>query len=210
MKEYSFEGAQDWHHYFKIIFDNFKVRNMLEFGLGNGTEFLLDHCNTVTSVEISLGDYNKSWYSMCLKKYSHYNNWNPIYIEACDEIREANEIAQKNRYPISYNKHLSKLEEITDLVLSDHEYDAIFVDAGIHNRGDILNLVMGKAPIIAAHDSSRDENRILKNIYGYNIVRVPSDYLEFHFEDTYMGTTIWVKKDFNSNVISSLSGRLNK
>lgn len=208
MKKYNFEGAQDWHTYFKIIFNNIKINNFLEFGLGNGTEFLLDHCGHVTSAEISLGSYNKSWHDICVDKYKNYKNWSPIYIEASPEIVEANEIAQRQRYPISYDSHLPELKKIVDTLLLNNKYDFIFVDAGIHNRGDLVNLVMGKAPIIAAHDSSRDPGRILKNIYGYNIVQVPSNYLEFHFEDTYMGTTIWIDKDLDVNLINALKERL--
>lgn len=208
MKKYNFEGAQDWYTYFQLIFEKVKINNFLEFGLGNGTEFLLDHCGHVTSIEISLGSYNKSWYDTCKSKYKNYTNWNPVYIEASQEIVRANEIAQQQRYPISYSEHLPELKKITDRALQDKNYEFIFVDAGIHNRGDIVNLVMGKAPIIAAHDSSRDPGRILKNIYGYNIVQSHPDYLEFHFEDTYMGTTIWVNKNFDANVIKVLKERL--
>lgn len=53
MKNYNFSGAQDWSKYFDTIFKTYKVNHLLEFGLGDGTEFLLDNCETVTSVEIS-------------------------------------------------------------------------------------------------------------------------------------------------------------
>lgn len=206
MKQYNFSGAQDWYGYFQVIFENTKINNMLEFGLGDGTEFLLDNCNYVKSIEISVSDYNKNWYEKCINKYKNYSNWCPVYIEASNEIKRANEIAQAERYPITYKDHILHLEEIIQLNAKDRPYDFIFVDAGIHNRGDIVNLSFNLSPIIAAHDSSRDKNRILENIYGYNIVNVPNNYLEFHFEDTYMGTTIWINKNYEV-IINALNCR---
>lgn len=43
----------------------------------------------------------------------------------------------------------------------------------------------------------------LKYPYGYNIGKVPENYLEIHFEDTYMGTTFWINKNL-VDVISLL------
>lgn len=197
-KNYNFEGAQDWHIYFKEIFKQTKINNFLEFGLGHGTEFLLDNCENVKSVEISLGEYNKYWYDLCLEKYSIYKNWSVSYIDAPEEIKKSNQDAQEKRYPLKDNKHIPILKNIVKPFLNEN-WDMIFVDAGFHNRGDLVNLCFQHAPIIAAHDTSRDENRILKNIYGYNIVNIPSNYEEYHFEDTYMGTTIWIRKDFEQN-----------
>lgn len=193
MKEYNFSGAQDWTKYFEKLFNVYKIKNLVEFGLGDGTEFLLDNCEKVTSVEISLGDYNKSWHDKCVEKYKDYKNWDVFYIDAPKEVVLANDEAINKRYPIIYKDHISKLKTIVNKHCKNA--DMIFVDAGFHNRGDLVNLCFNKAKIIAAHDTSRDEGRILKNIYGYNIVEIPENYIEFHFEDTYMGTTIWVDKE---------------
>ena len=69
MKEYNFIGAQDWVKYFKIIFENSKIENLLEFGLGDGTEFLLDNVSNVTSLEISVSQLNKDWFDKSVNKY---------------------------------------------------------------------------------------------------------------------------------------------
>jgi hypothetical protein len=87
------------------------------------------------------------------------------------------------------------LKSLIDPFLKRKKYDIIFVDPGIHNRGDIVNLCFGKANIIAAHDTDRT-GRVIKNIYGYNIVEVPKNYTEIHFDSPYMGTTFWIKDDF--------------
>lgn len=207
VKGYGFSTAQDWHHYFEIIFKNYKVGRMLEFGLGNGTEYLLDHCGEVMSVEISLGEFNKSWYDKCLEKYTRYKNWKPVYVEAGDGIKSAHAEANKTGYPIQETRHLKELSEIVGK--TGGGWDLIFVDAGICNRGDIVNLVMGKAPVILAHDSTRDVRRVKKNVYGYNIVEVPGNYEEIHFEDTFCGTTVWVDRTLDG-LRSALKARLPK
>jgi hypothetical protein len=201
MKEYNFIGAQDWVKYFKIIFENSKIENLLEFGLGDGTEFLLDNVSNVTSLEISVSQLNKDWFDKSVNKYKNYK-WNCVYIEADESIKKANEIAQATRYPIKYKDHIVELKKIVDQYTTENKYDLIFVDPGFHNRGDLVNLLFNKTNIIAAHDTSRDENRILKNIYGYNIVKIPKNYTEYHFEDTYMGTTLWIEKNSNPKLHS--------
>ena len=196
MKNYNLTSTQDWHFYFAEIFKNQKISSMLEFGLGVGTEFLLDHCDNVTSVELSAGNYNREWHDKTVEDLKEYKNWNCYYVDLPQDIKDANERAQQLRFPLDDIKYLDSLKKITSKYLKK-KYDMIFVDAGIHTRGDLVNLSFGKADIIAAHDTSRKTYRILENVYGYNIVNVPDDYTEVHYECTYMGTTLWIKNDLN-------------
>jgi hypothetical protein len=195
MKNYNLTPTQDWHFYFAEIFKNKKISSMLEFGLGVGTEYLLDNCEKVTSVELSAGDYNKEWHDQTVKKLKDYKNWDCVYVDLTQDIKDANQRAQKLRFPLEDTKYLKSLKSITDKFLENKKYDFIFVDAGIHTRGDLVNLSFDKADIIAAHDTSRKTYRVLENIYGYNIVNVPENYTEIHYECTYMGTTLWIKND---------------
>lgn len=195
MKNYNFTATQDWHFYFSKIFETTKISNMVEFGLGVGTPYLADNSGYLKSIELSLGSYNLQWYQQTVESMKKHKNWDCVYIEVNDQIIQANENAQKLRFPLQDVGYLDELNNLVLPLITDKKYDFIFVDAGIHTRGDLVNISFHKADIIAAHDTSRDPNRILKNVYGYNIVYVPDDYTEIHFEDTYMGTTIWVKKD---------------
>jgi hypothetical protein len=194
MKNYNLTATQDWHYYFSEIFNHQKVDSILEFGLGVGTRFLLDNCQNLTSVELSKGDYNKEWYLRTRENLKDYENWKCDYIELPEDIIEADERAQKLLFPLEDVSYLKSLKMITDPYLEDKKYDIIFVDAGIHTRGDIVNLSFNKADIIAAHDTSRKKERVIQNIYGYNIVEVPEDYVELYYGCTYMGTTLWIKK----------------
>lgn len=197
MEKYTLGPTQDWSHYFKEIFKHQKIQNLLEFGLGVGTEFLLENCSNVTSVELSLGDYNLDWYLRTKKSLSEYKNWESFYIDLPEEIKEADSRAKNLKFPLDDTDYLVVLDNIVNPFMRRKEYDFIFIDAGIHTRGDLVNMSFGNSDIIAAHDTSRDPKRVLENVYGYNIVEVPEDYEEIHFEDTYMGTTIWIKKNMS-------------
>lgn len=197
-KQYDFTPAQDWSSYFQKLFDTTEIKSILEFGLGLGTEFLCDNAKKVTSVELSVSDLNKDWTEKTKEKLKDYTNWSLHYIEVPPEIVQANQNAIDNQYPLEDTSYLPVLKELIDPFLKRKKYDLIFVDPGIHNRGDIVNLCFGKANIIAAHDTDRS-GRVIKNIYGYNIVDVPESYTEIHFDNPYMGTTFWIKNDFTDS-----------
>ena len=190
-KDYGFGVAQDWHHYMEIVFREYKVGRLLEFGIGDGTEYLMDHSGEVVSVEISLGEFNKGWYERCRGRYEG-RNWQGVYVEAGEGIRRAHEEAMAVGYPIKEGGHIMELREIMDGLGGG--WDLIFVDPGICNRGDLVNLVMGKAGVIVGHDSTRDGRRVKSGTYGYEVVKVPGNYEEIHFEDTRCGTTVWVER----------------
>ena len=195
MKKYELGPPQDWHHYFNEIFSHKKIENFLEFGLGVGTEFLLEKCGSVTSVELSLGTYNFDWYQKTKEKLKEYKNWECYYVEVPDNIKDADRRAQELKFPLKDTEYLSTLKQIAEPYINMKKYDFIFVDAGIHLRGDLVNMCFGKADIIAAHDTSRVPYRVIPDVYGYNIVKIPSDYIELYYECTYMGTTVWIKNE---------------
>lgn len=203
MKDYNFTPAQDWVEYFDKIFKITNIETILEFGLGLGTEFLCDNSQKVTSVELSTGDFNKEWTDKTKKRLKNYTNWDLHYIQIPDEIQKSNNDAINYQYPLKDTSYLPILENLISPFLKEIEYDIIFVDAGIHNRGDIVNMCFNKAKIISAHDTDRT-GRVIKNIYGYNIVNVPKNYTEIHRNESYMGTTFWINNELeNSDIIIS-------
>jgi hypothetical protein len=203
---YNFNDAQDWVQYFEKIFNKIPINSVLEFGLGLGTQYLCDHANKVTSVELSTGEFNLEWTNKVKEILKDYDNWNLHYIEIPEEIKKANLDAIENKYPLTDVSYLPVLKKLLNPYLYRKKYDIIFIDPGIHNRGDIVNLCFGKAKIIAAHDTDR-MGRIIKNIYGYNIVDIPDNYTEIHFHLSYMGTTFWIKNDIpeTKTIISALN-----
>jgi hypothetical protein len=203
MKKYQLGPPQDWHHYFQEIFKVKKINNLLEFGLGVGTEFLLENCGEVTSVELSLGSYNLEWYQQTKQKLKEYKNWEVFYIDLPDDIKNADSRAQNLKFPLENTEYLKTLKDIAENYINRKKYDFIFVDAGIHLRGDLVNMCFGKTDIIAAHDTSRVPYRVIPNVYGYNIVDVPENYTELYYECTYMGTTIWIRNE-HSELIQTM------
>lgn len=201
MRDYNLTPTQDWHHYFSEIFKIGKIDSILEFGLGVGTKYLLDHCERLTSVELSKGDFNKSWYDRTKEELKEYQNWKCDYIDLPEDIKKADEKAQRMLFPLDDLSYLKSLKKVTDPYLNGRKYDIIFVDAGIHTRGDLVNLSFNKAKIIAAHDTTRMAERVIQNIYGYNIVKVPSNYTEIYYECTYMGTTLWIENIYDDLII---------
>lgn len=199
-KNYNFTPAQDWVQYFEKIFNTIEVESILEFGLGLGTEFLCDNAKKVISVELSAGDLNKEWSDKTQEKLKEYKNWELHYIDIPEKVHKANLDAIENQYPLEDTSYLPTLKKLINPFLNKKTYDIIFVDAGIHNRGDIVNMCFGKANIIAAHDTDRT-GRIIKNIYGYNIVNPPENYQEIHFNESYMGTTFWINKELENSKI---------
>jgi len=197
MKKYTLGSPQDWHYYFEEIFKTEKINNFLEFGLGVGTEFLLENCKEVTSVELSLGSYNLDWYEKTKEKLNEYKNWEVFYVDLPDNIKDADSRAQNLKFPLKDTEYLNTLKQIAEPYINMKKYDFIFVDAGIHLRGDLVNMSFGKADIIAAHDTSRVPYRVIPDVYGYNIVNVPKNYTEIYYECTYMGTTIWINNKHN-------------
>jgi len=202
-KQYDFNSAQDWVPYFQRIFNIVEINSVLEFGLGLGTEFLCDNAKQVISVELSTGEFNREWTNKIKDKLKNYTNWTLKYIEIPDEIQQANLNAIENKYPLADTSYVPILQKMISTSLGRKKYDIIFIDPGIHNRGDIVNYCFNKAGIIAAHDTDRS-GKVIPNIYGYNIVKVPENYEEIHFNDSYMGTTFWINEKYaNAELVKS-------
>jgi hypothetical protein len=202
-QQYNFSETQDWAQFFQKIFDVTQINHVLEFGLGLGTRFLCDNSASVTSVELAVSDLNKNWTEETQQSLKDYQNWTLHYSEMPTEIIKSNNDAISNKYPLSDLSYLPILEKIISPFIDKQKWDLIFVDAGIHNRGDIVNLCFDKADIIAAHDTDRT-GRVIPNIYGYNIVNIPDNYVEIHLNSTYCGTTFWLNKHSDDmNIISA-------
>lgn len=89
MKNYEHFGcAQDWVVYVQKYLQKFKIESILEMGVGDGTEFLLDNCSNVTSFEIIDSGVNSFWYNRCKEKYKDRENWNSICIESSPAMKK--------------------------------------------------------------------------------------------------------------------------
>jgi len=192
------ENFSDHNIFHTQLFREFKIQNMLEFGLGQATEQFLREVPKVTSLEIYTDDKKAEetlkisgpqWAEKFKKEFNN-PDWRVIMVRAGVGIMHAEyQVTGHSTSPRGANPEATAyLKEIDDIVASLTEpYDYVFVDAGIHLRGDIVNALFQRFPIIGAHDTND------RQIYGYERVKVPSNYQERrHLSGC--GVTFWIKK----------------
>jgi hypothetical protein len=151
--------------------------SIIEFGLGQGTEFLLKSFKSVFSYELMNTD---KWYKETVKKLSSHKNWS-------HKLVLWSEIKFKD-----YDTNLpTELLYDIDKLFEKNNYDVVFMDGGYHVRGDIVNYIINKffPKYIVIHDVN-----FAFNEDGYNRIFKPSNYNTE--TDSYgEGTTIFIKEN---------------
>jgi hypothetical protein len=179
--------------HFAKLFQIQRINSFLEFGVGEGTKYYLDHCGEVTSVEL-LGKAkidNLPYYKRFLSLFSHYSNWHPILHICGNGIDQAVSIAEdKHVDPTSMNgEYMQEIHEICDGLFKNKTYDVAFVDSAVIVRGSIVNALFDRVDIIVAHDFNA-----LPDIYGWTWIKTPSNYEQIVFTEG-CGTSFWIKKE---------------
>lgn len=177
--------------FFNTLFRHTKVNRFLEFGLGAGTQFFLENCNQVTSVELITEPVasGRAWFEKCRQMYDGVANWTGI-LHVCGpaaaEITRLGHLG-KNELPLDPETMLEVTKVAEQFVPRANLYDVIFVDCGILFRADLTNQMFGKADIVVAHDTGD-----AYFTYGWNRLAHPVDYCMFKTTDN--RTTAWIKK----------------
>lgn len=194
----------DYEQAHSVFFEYGFPKRMIEFGLGDGTEFFLKRCEEVVSVELYTSDKSLAeglpissdhWMGHFKEMFKSYKNWKVVGYEVGVAIIQAEmEITGKTGLrrgsePVTLD-YKNKLRKLIEKLFKDAAYDYAFVDAGIHLRGDIVNELFQKVPVIGAHDT---KSAFQKELYGYNRVKVPGNYQEFEGENCGEGITFWIK-----------------
>lgn len=159
----------DWQPLMTEIFNKYSPKTVFEFGLGLGTEFFLDRAKKVYSLELLSNSEYEPWYGDMIEKYKGRENWKPYLFKCMDKMTGV--------VKLQATSHLARIKP-----------DLVFVDPGVHFRGEIVNLCMKyKVPLIVAHDTSCgfDEN----DIYGWGKIE-PEGY-EKEESAGKQGTTLW-------------------
>ncbi len=203
-------GYTDHIPHFRKIFEKYQVRVFLEFGLGYSTKFFLDNCEKVVSIEfVTLGN-GAAWMKECLSLYENYSNWlpiayfseyhgdtswakNPFFGSPEVYAAAAYQCTDRKNYALINNAYMMELEGVLSTLVSHNSIDAAFIDAGVYIRGDLVQLMFNKAPIIVAHDARCRARNEKDDVYAYCRISVPENYEEF-FIDAGMGTMVWIKK----------------
>jgi hypothetical protein len=190
--------------------------------LGYSTKYFLDHCNKVISVEFVTPGCGPDWFKKTLTLYrDDYSNWIPIafftghqtdvnwapykYFGSESVYKAASyQSATHKNYALIDDFYLKEMDAFISRLTQSHNIDVAFVDAGIYLRGDLVQLLFGKVPVILAHDTNvRMPGG--NDVYGYSRVVTPEEYEEI-FIEIGPGTTVWVVKNEKfKNLIEALT-----
>ncbi|SRR5579862_1104794 len=193
----------------KRVFKKLHIKTFLEFGVGFSTKYFMDHSENVVSVEFVTPGTGSEWMKYCLDLYRNCNNWIPITYfsgQGLDTSWAPNKyIGVESVYgaaayqPVNLKSYAfidpSFLDDLTFFVdnqTAEYKIDMAFVDCGICIRGDLVQVLFNKVPIIAAHDVDPLERRHLNDVYGYGRIKVPNDYIEIYIPYG-VGTAFWIK-----------------
>lgn len=199
-------SASEWtdhvNHFSKLL-EVMDIEEFLEFGVGEGTKFFLDHCQSVTSVELLAKNNlnaNLAYYNLCLNLFKNYSNWRPSCYFCSDEISQAVDIAEKGINPRSIDsRYFDEINALCDSLFKDKKYDVAFVDPGVIIRGDFVKALFGRVKVIVAHDVAHHAN-----IYGWAYIDEHPDYVRIRYLEG-SGTAFWVHRDLQE-IIAHLEG----
>ena len=168
----------DHVQHFQKLFQRTQIHSFLEFGLGYGTKYFLDNCEEVTSCEIILPNQTTEWFDHSTDLFQEYSNWIPILKRGSPALQYANTLCLRDsKDPALYDAtYLLELKEICDEIFKDKQFEVAFVDPGFHMRGDLINELFDRVPIIIAHDTN-----IAPEKYGWRKVHTPSNYEKIVF-----------------------------
>lgn len=183
------------------LFQNANISSILEFGIGYGTKYLVDHCEKVTSCEIVLPDQTTYWFYHIVDLLSEYPHWTPVLKHGNLSMQKANlfSVHQQKDPTLQDSSYILEIKKICEDLFKDNSFEMAFVDPGFHMRGDLVKELFDRVPIIVAHDT-----KIAHEIYGWNRVYTPSNYEKIFFPEG-QGTTIWIHKD-KADLIAALGG----
>lgn len=130
----------DWTNIFDTDIPNKKELSIIEFGLGEGTEYLLKNFKHIYSYELI---NTREWYDYTVNKFSEYKNWD-------HELVLFSEVGFQDYNP---NLPIPVLNRITEL-FNKYKFDIAFVDGDYHVRGDIANFILNnfQPKYVAIHD----------------------------------------------------------
>lgn len=201
-------GYCDHIAHIKKIFDNYKVKVFLEFGLGYSTKYFLDQCTKVISVEFVTNGLSPDWMKLCLDLYKGHSNWVPIaYFSnysmgfswapykyfATPKLYEAEaSYAATGQIPFDHG-YLTEMKTFIGNLLKFNKVDMALVDPATLLRGAIVQLLFDKTPIILTHDAYSYISLSMADTYGYRSVVAPENY-ESIFIPKGKGTILWIKK----------------
>lgn len=185
----------------KQIFEKTHIKSFLEFGFGYGTKYLLDYSGEVTSYEIILPDQTDEWFKKPVILFRNYKNWTPILKHGSQALQKANILSGiHGKDPaLEDATYLIELKDICDEIFANKQFDIVLIDPGFHMRGDLVNELFQRVPIIVVHDTNYSHQQ-----YGWNKIQEPCNYTKIVYTEG-QGVTVWIHND-RKDLILALTG----
>lgn len=215
--------ADDFPHFRKIL-EQTKIRGVLQFGLTPSTEFLLDSCNKVISVEFVTNGYGPAVMKGALDSYRGYSNWIPIvfftgyqgdiawapykYLGSESVYKAVSyQTATHKNYALIDDFYITEMNAFTINLLKCHRIDMALIDGAFFLRGDLVQLLFNKLPLIIAVNTNSRATGVKDDVYGLSRIVIPENYEEIYLPLEPGGITAWViKNDKYKGVIEALKG----
>ena len=170
--------VMDWTEHMDRQIGNKKEMSILEFGIGDGTEYLLDNFKFVFSHELSP---DANWYNAITSRFASRENWDHKLV-----------LWHKIGFE-DYNPNIPQaLKDDIDTLFETHNFDVVFIDGGYHVRGDIADYILHKhMPLrVIIHDIT-----IAYEEDGYGRIQMP-DLYSYEAYHTGEGTGIFTKTGY--------------
>jgi hypothetical protein len=191
--------------YVKSIFDQMKVKTTLEFGLSPHTQYFLESSNKVISIEFITHGFGPDNLKTNIEKNRSYSNWVPIafFSGYHGDVNWAPYRYYGSESVYKATSHLCSTQEsfasIDDFYITEinsfvtnlkkcYKIDLAYVGGSILLRGDIVQLLFGKVPVIIGANTKNTPS----DYYGYWAMTPSSDYEELYFAQ--LDNTIWISK----------------
>lgn len=154
----------DWIPFVEQTIPEKTKLKLFEFGLGEGTKYLLESFKDVFSFELADSD---SWYIDTIRSLSAMPNW------------------RYEMAPFYHYDFYDYIPQIPDLLrnkinsLFREKFDVVFMDGGYHNRGQIANYVLNtfKPKYLIIHDINF---AFKEDMYDQIVVPDGYDYLDYN------------------------------
>lgn len=203
-------GASDYMPQFKKVFEELKVKTFLEFGVGYETKYFLDQSTKVITVEFVTPGYGPNWIRRFLDFYRDFSNWIPIiyfssfqgdpswapfkYLGSEHLYKAASyQCATHKDYALNDPFYRIELEAFINNLVKYNHIDVAFISPPMYLRGDLVQLLFGKVPVIFAYDTSVRSENVTDDVYGYSRIKTPEDYEEIYIASG-SGVTAWILK----------------
>ncbi len=203
--------ANEYVPYFKEIFEQSKGKTMLQLGVGYSTKYFLENCKRVVSVDFITQGCGPGRFREFLGFYKNFSNWISIayfssfqgdtswaffkYLGSEHVFKASNyQSTQFKSYAALDMSYLKELGSFLNNLVKLNHFEVAFIDPLLFIRGDLVQLLLGKIPVILAYDASSRISGAFRDVYGYAQVTVPADYEEIHLRGIH-GTVAWIQKN---------------